>query len=372
VKCGSVFFLSLRYSPLTNFKNDPRRTLRERANRLEIVNSVACYLWHTPVHPFGLPRQLELLEKLVFAGAARLLPRVAMDEIARATHILIESGIGLIYLPLIRQLNPAAEVVYMASDSLTAINQASAIKAAFRRHATLIDRARLPSPLLRADVPAIIPCHYIPHGIEKARFARVAQSPYRPGTRNAVSVGSMLFDPTFFALAGPQCPDVTFHVIGSGHPGVDTANVRYLPEMPFAETLPYLQHADVAIAPYGSGVEPYLTHTSMKLTQYSFLGLPAICPDMLVAEPFRRFGYRPGDAGSIARAVAAALASDKRAEVEHLDWAEVTDRLLRPEAKGCPRVHAQEHQITRAGMPGRPVRELTHALRRHDPERAVG
>jgi 2-beta-glucuronyltransferase len=335
-KRGSVFFLSLRYSALTRFKDDPRRDLRARANRTETVNGVDCYLWYTPLHPFGLPQRLAWLEAGLFAAAAQVLPRVARNALARATTIFIESGIGLIYLPLIRRLNPGAEVVYMASDSLDAINQARAIKAAFHRHAALIDRARLPSPLLRSDVPASVPCHVIPHGIEKARFADIGPSPYRPGTRNAVSVGSMLFDSSFFALAGPLFPDVTFHVIGSGHAGPDTENVRYLPEMPFADTLPYLRHADLAIAPYGAGVEPYLTHTSMKLTQYSFLGVPAVCPAMLVAEPFLRFGYRPGDAESIAQAITAALANTRAPRADHLDWAEVTARLLDPNGFGCP------------------------------------
>src|SRR3979490_901359 len=52
---GEVNFLSLRYSYLTRYKEDPRHDLWDRANRHETVRGVGCYLWRTPIHPFRLP-----------------------------------------------------------------------------------------------------------------------------------------------------------------------------------------------------------------------------------------------------------------------------------------------------------------------------
>ena len=230
---------------------------------------------------------------------------------------------------MLRRLAPQATIVYLASDSLETINQAAPIQAALRNFAGLIDRAAVPSPLLRSEIPETVPCHYVPHGIEKAAFAAAGAFPYRVGSLNAVSVGSMLFDPEFFCIAAPLFPDLTFHIVGSGYAGPMPSNVTRHAEMPFAETLAFIKHADLAIAPYRSGVAPYLAHTSMKLMQYGYLGIPAVCPE-LVAKADGRFGYRPDDASSIRAAIAQALKAP-RVRQEALDWAEVTARLLRPD-----------------------------------------
>ena len=327
---GSVFFLSLRYSYLTQFTEDPRHDLWSRSNRVERLGDVSCYLWQTLVHPCRMPRWLAWAERSLFSLFARRLPRPARAAIQAADVIFIESGIAIVYLPLIRRLAPRAFICYIASDSLDAINQAQTIKAAFRTHAALLDGARLPSPLLRSDIPAPVQCHFIPHGIETECFAAIGPSPYLPGTRNAVAVGSMLFDPDFFRVAGPMFPQITFHVIGSGHKEPGPANVIYYSEMPFEQTLPFIKHADVAIAPYGAGVTPYLAHTSMKLTQYAYLGIPAVCPE-LVATTAGRFGYRLDEPASIHRAMDAALHCEDLVPQRALDWSEVVQRLIHPQ-----------------------------------------
>lgn len=330
-KRGAVFFLSLRYSRLTRFSEDPRHDLWARANRIETIGTVTCYLWRTTIHPFRLPRWATLVERALFAHFASRLPRVAREAISAADVILIESGVAIIYLPLLRQLAPDAQIIYLASDALSAIHQAETIKQAFERHAHIVDGARLPSPRLRDDVPASIPCYFIPHGIEKERFAAIGPSPYPADTRNAVSVGSMLFDPSFFSLAAPLFPDVTFHVIGSGHDEPGPANVIFYPEMPFEATLPFIKYADFAIAPYGAGVMPYLTHTSMKLMQYGYLGVPAVCPEVVAGQP-GRFGYERGSSSSIACAIRqASLPQKGNMPRQVLDWAQVVERILHPQ-----------------------------------------
>jgi 2-beta-glucuronyltransferase len=192
----------------------------------------------------------------------------------------------------------------------------------------LIDYARVPSPLLVRGIPQEIPCRYIPHGIDKARFAGIGPSPFEPNSLNAVSVGSMLFDPEFFELAGPLFPDIRFHVIGSGYDGPAPRNVQVYPEMPFEQTLPYLKHSSFAIAPYGDGVDDYLTHTSMKLMQYNYLGIPAVCPNVVAGVGLGRFGYKAKDAASIKSAIEGALRGRGFSPQKQLDWSEVTDLLL--------------------------------------------
>src|ERR1700733_13164113 len=62
---GEVNFLSLRYSYLTRYKQDPRHDLWDCANRYEKVNDIGCYLWRTPIHPFRLPKSFAFFEKAV-------------------------------------------------------------------------------------------------------------------------------------------------------------------------------------------------------------------------------------------------------------------------------------------------------------------
>jgi 2-beta-glucuronyltransferase len=321
---GEVSFLSLRYSYLTRHKEDPRHDLWDRVNRFEKVDGVNCYLWRTPIHPFCLPNHFALVEKAIFAVFSSYLPKAMRAVIKRADIVLVESGMSIIHIPLIKRLNPMVRIIYMAPDSLDAIGQARAIEA----NAALIDRVRVPSPYLAKDIPREVPCYYIPHGIDKAQLEKIGPLPFTPGSLNAVSVGSMLFDPSFFETAGRLFPDVKFHVIGSGHVEQRTDNVHYYPEMPFDKMLPFLKHSSFAIAPYGSSVAAYLTHASMKLMQYNYLGIPAVCPDLIVGNGMGRFGYRIGDRESIKHAIENALAASQITPYPHLGWAEVRDRLL--------------------------------------------
>jgi 2-beta-glucuronyltransferase len=160
-KFGQVSFLSLRYSYLTRYKEDPRHDLWDRANRRETIDGVECYLWRTPIHPFNLPRALALVEKTVFHAFSLHLPKAMREVIARADIVLIESGLSIIYIPLIKWLNPKARIIYMASDSLDAIGQAGAIKDALQANAAMIDSARIPSPeLWRHRIPRhCLPLH---------------------------------------------------------------------------------------------------------------------------------------------------------------------------------------------------------------------
>ena len=102
--------------------------------------------------------------------------------------------------------------------------------------------------------------------------------------------------------------------------------------MPFTETLRYIKHARFGIAPYNAEkVEDYLCDTSMKLMQYAYLGIPAVCPRVVVGDHAGRFGYVPGDPDSIGRAVRGALAGGKISPPVILSWSEVTERILSPQ-----------------------------------------
>lgn len=331
---GPTRFFSLRYSRLSRYTADPRLSLDGRANRVEEHQGVSCYLWKTPIHPFNSRKRfLRFGENLLFWRYIASASPVLRLWLAEADVILFESGVSPVFFDLARQLNPQARTIYIASDDLDTINVAHFVKQTFRRIAPAFSAIRVASRALADSVPSQDNVFFIPQGINHGLTDTADPSPYGPGI-HAVSVGSMLFDAGFFIEASRRFPCIHFHIIGCGQPRHPDygENVTVYGEMPHDETVRYIKHARIGIAPYRStDVPEYLADTSLKLIQYDFLGVPAVCPYPVVGDYTSRFGYQPGDGESIERAIAVALAAPREASRRHLSWAEVTERILAPE-----------------------------------------
>lgn len=334
-KRGTTRFFSLRYSLLSRFTSDPRLSLEDKANSTELHENVECYLWKTLIHPFNTRRSwLRPAENLLYRWYSAGHNEVLRQWISEATVIVMESGVAPIFYGLVKKLNPHAKIIYRASDSLEAINVAEFVTQSFARSAKDFHTIVLPSKALAASIPSSDNLVFIPQGIDHDLGENADPSPYADGI-HAVSVGSMMFDPEFFILASRRCPDIHFHIIGSGkprHPDYGD-NVTVYGEMPFAQTLRYIKHAKLGIAPYNSENLPaYLRDTSLKLTQYDFFKIPAVCPHFIAADYPTRFGYKIGDANSIEQAIRCALNPDRPAVSRRvLNWGEVTDRMLAPQ-----------------------------------------
>lgn len=332
-----VAFVSTRFSRLSKRKGDSRLFLWDRANRFETVDNVRCYLWRTDFHPFATGSAIgDRIMGLLFPFYAAL-PNADVDRLfAEADHIVVEASVAAILLRRIRRLNPHARIIYYATDRLDTVGAHPFVRRRLVEDAALIEHVSLRSPRMAEDFAwaGAARLRRIGFGIEPADFADIGPSPYLPGVRAAVSVGSMLFDTRFFQEVAPAFPDVAFHVIGCGLRFDAPANVTILDEMPFRDTLPYLRHAAVGLAPYHAapGVE-YLADSSLKLAQYEYLGLPAVCPDFAVGAIASRFGYAVDDATSMRSAFAAALARTGTIAPQHFPtWKEVGQRLLHPDA----------------------------------------
>ena len=335
-KRGPTRFFSLRYSLLSKRTGDARVFLDGRANRVETVDGVECFLWKPLIHPFNTRRRaLRPLENAMFRWAASHPPTTLVRWIEEADIIFFESGSAIQHVAMAARVNPAARRIYIASDDLAVIDVASFIHEEFRRVAPTMDALCLTSPRLADDMPTTTNRFVVPHGLDLGIADRADPSPYDTPV-NAVSVGSMLFDRTFFEIAGSAFPDIVFHVIGPG--AIDRqgfpSNVRIHDEMPHEETLRYIKHARFGIAPYGADSIPaYLADTSMKLMQYRFFGLPAVCPSVVAGDAVDRFGYEPRQPDSITRAITRALSSTPEvASRKFISWSEVTDRLIDPSA----------------------------------------
>lgn len=332
-KRGKTRFFSLRYSLLSRRTGDPRLCLDRQSNRIEARDGVECYLWKTPVHPFNTRRPaLRQLENLMFRGYVALASRVLKQWLSEADVVVFESGVAPIFFDLARRLNPAVKTIYIASDDLDTIEVAPFVREAFHRAAKDMTTIRVPSLALLDRIPSRDNLALVPHGIDHQLAADDSPSPYRDAL-NAVSVGSMLFDPSFFREASHRFPNMHFHLIGCGQPHHPSygPNVTVYEEMPHDQTVRYIRHADIGIAPYRSEAVPaYLADTSMKLIQYDFFGVPAVCPHAVVGGFASRFGYTPGDGVSVEQAITRALKAPRESSRRHLSWAEVTDRILAP------------------------------------------
>ncbi|MBB5699303.1 polysaccharide biosynthesis protein GumK [Sphingomonas yantingensis] len=331
----AVSFLSTRFSRLSRSKGDSRLNLWERANRIEMVDGIGCYLWRTHLHPFATGNALaDRLMGPLFRLYARLPNRDVDALLAAADHVVVEASVAAILLRRIRRLNPTARIIYYATDRLATVGAHPFVQAQLARDAGLIHHVSMRSWLMAPDFAwASDRLTRIGFGIDPADFANIGPSPYPAGTRNAVSVGSMLFDERFFHHAAAAFPDVVFHVIGCGRRFTAAANVVVHDEMPFRDTLPYIAHATIGIAPYvnAPGVE-YLADTSLKLAQFEYLGLPAVCPDFAAGDVASRSPYHPDQPASIERAVAIALAAAGTIKPRSFPrWEEIGERLLHPE-----------------------------------------
>ena len=334
-KRGHLCFFSMRYSHLSKHKDDIRNELDARANRVETVNGVDCYLWKTPIHPINLHRRwLRPLESLLF-GIYRNAPCPLLVEWIRQSDVIIyESGVAPIHFDLAKRLNPQARHIYLCNDDLKTIDAADYVVRTLDRVAPQMDTVILVARGMADSLPATANVFYVPHGLDPALAALGDPSPYGPG-RHVASIGSMLFDPEFVAVASHAFPELTFHIIGSGHPHSARygPNVVVYDHMPYDRTIRYIKHAHIGIAPYrGEQVSPYLTHSSMKMMQYDFFGLPTVCPESVTGEFNGRFGYVPGDTASILSAITRALNAPHIRTRHILSWAEVTNRQLEPQA----------------------------------------
>ncbi|HSI39666.1 MAG TPA: hypothetical protein VLA00_03865 [Xanthobacteraceae bacterium] len=330
---GEVNFVSVAFSAFSRRTHDDRHVLASRANRWERWDDVNCYLWRMLWHPVSIGGPLV---RRILAPAFDLWQRWPCEELdkvaRRADLIIIQSGPAPALLPRLRALAPKARFIYLASDLLDAAGVHPRVQAILDANSDCIDKVVV---VARSMIPHFAGfegrVEFIPHGLDRTAYDHETASPFTE-PQNIVSIGSMLFDPSVIQIAAEAFPNARFHLIGTPEGHSYPSNVREYGPMPFAATIAYLQHADVGVAAYAPAPDAgYLADSSLKLMQFGYLGIPAVCPNFAVGERQLRFGYEPGDPQSVRVAFQQALdAKARKTSMPVLSWNEVVEKILAP------------------------------------------
>lgn len=328
-----VDFLTVGSSPISLLKKGNKQLKRPYNQWVELSPHIRKFTWMPIFHPFNFSNKiLNFLTWPLFAIYPSLLPKSIKQEISDAHLFVVENGAGLMLVPKIAKLNPKAKFIYNFSDSFNVVKFHPIIPHSQKSAMPNFSMIRVNASALKRDLPANAPTQYIPQAIDKSQFDQDYPNPYKQ-PRNAISVGDMLFDSKTVEDLAKNFPGWTFHVFGAGAKvEVKHPNIIEYGEVPHSEIIPYLKHADVALAPYNNkaGAE-YLSESSLKMVQYTYCQLPIIAPDFAAKGRDHVISYDTDTARTPVLAFDKAMHYDKaridRSQV--MGWEDVVDKMLK-------------------------------------------
>lgn len=308
-----VTFVTVEFSQLSRLARDHRfgyGILRQASQPVELAPDLVSYVWFTPYHPTHLLSAIgNTLLSPVFRRYGSL-PMPGIEPLVSAADLIIfESTSGLMLFDRFRAWAPSARFVYRMSDDLRLLRANRVVLETEGRILPSFDLVSVPSSLMQARFAGHANVRFHPHGIEAALFDEPTPDPYdRSRAGHAIHVGTALMDRSFLDVAARDFPEWDFHIVGQFDSLPDRPNVVPHGELPFAETVPYIVHADVGLANVS-----HMPGSNLKLVQYTYARLPIVAPDFMASDLTNLCLYRPGDAASIHEAMAAAASFDRSA-----------------------------------------------------------
>lgn len=301
-----------------------------------IKDRLSAFDWVPLFHPINLGSFTNTLLPL-FNLYPRFMPAVLLEGLKDTDIFIVETGAGLMLVPRLSELFPAARFVYFSSDRLDTLKAHPAIYQAEKKALPYFSLIRVISEERLRDYPSISEVRYIPQGIDRALFDREYQNPY-PSSKNIIALGDMLFDEKTVSSMAQNFPDWHFHLFGKrARISQNLPNVREYGECDFSSIVPYIKHADIGLAPYRAAPGGnYFAQSSLKIAQYSYCRLPTLIPHDIPSRQAHHIAYQRDDTGSIRQALAAAVLFDRSLIHPHIipDWKDVLDSLLSfPEGK---------------------------------------
>jgi 2-beta-glucuronyltransferase len=291
-----VTFITTGMSAVSYLRHDHRRKtfrLRDRNRLFRNPDGIEGFVWLTPWHPASTRTSLtDAVTRPLFRAYGGLRFPQLQGLVEDATLIIVESSYGLFLVERLRRLAPQAKLVYRQSDDLDALTAHPALHDAEARALRMFDVISVPDdsrpPRFRGDQRVRVQRH----GIDTSLFDDPGPSPYpsAPFATNAVFVGIDALDVHSLQVAARRLPDWGFHVIGPWAWRGWPANVVAHGEMPFAETVPFVAHADVGLH---TTVRPHGEYfrESLKFLQYTYSRLPIVAEEGVAADRPHVFPY---------------------------------------------------------------------------------
>lgn len=324
------------------------------ANSWSVAEGVRSFDWLGPWSPSTQGRRLRgwLLKQVVDLWAAW--PCADLDAAARrANVIVVQSGPGAALLSRLRRCAPNAEIIYLATELLAGAGVHRRLQARLERDAGHVDRAVVVARAMISHLPMFARrIVFAPQGFDRGLDGAHGHSPYK-ASRNIVVLGSSPFDASVIQIAATSYSDVLFHLIGTPVGHRFPANVAEHGALSRVETIPYVRHADLAIAAFSDCEDAaFLADSSPQLASFDHVGLPVVCPIFAVGNSPARFGYEPGRSASVRDAFERAFRGGLRKDpIRTPSWIEVARLVLglRPGFRASPAVATLKRESARAG-----------------------
>jgi 2-beta-glucuronyltransferase len=304
--------------------------VREAGRLLNVRERLDSFIWLTPYHPINLRNAfVNRLAAPLLALYAHFPLGEAKPAIAAADCFVFDSDHGLFLFDRFKKINPRARFVYRVSDHIPMMRHHPLLPAQEERILRQFDLVSVPARFLKKRWEGVPNVQWHPHGLQKSLFDQPHANPYQTPRPNVLYVGKHHFDADFVVRASTLFPDWSFHVIGDIGVLPRAANLHCYAERPFAELVPYLQHADIGLQSlrYSPGAESFTD--TLKMYQYTYCRLPIVAPTFLKSDRPHVFYYRPGNDGSIRQALsdAARFERSKISTAEVHSWDEIAGKL---------------------------------------------
>jgi len=329
---ADVRFITVGVSRLSFLKKSGKQLFGPFNDWVSLSYQVKKFTWVPLFHPLYVGKGITArITAPLFRHYPSLLPQKIINEVKDADFFIIENGAGPLLVPVFAKHCPNARFIYNASDRLGVLKFHPIVIDGNKKALPHFSLIRCNAAALASDFPPSAPTIYVPQAIDKALFDKTQRSPYKT-PRNAISVGDMLFDTAVMETLAQAYPDWTFHLFGKGAKlSRKFSNVREYGEMPFTQLLPYLQHADIGLAPYANAPDAdYLSQSSLKMVQYTYCRLPIVAPQFAATGRAHVMAYDPDNSKTAVKAFEAAIAYDRGSIDKNAvqSWDDVIDKIL--------------------------------------------
>jgi 2-beta-glucuronyltransferase len=299
-----VVFVTAPISSISRLRGDYRfeyPVLTEANQLVSVRERLTSFVLMTRWQPGNLrSRHLNRLFAPVFRRYARLALGPLEGLLAGADLVVFEGTAALLLVERVRRLAPQARIVYRASDDLRRLPVHPLLLAAEAEAVPQVDLVSVSTRQIAAALAPYGEVHVHPPAVDKAAFDRRTDSPYNSSPVAVFAGVAPHFDYGTLAAAAELAPHVAFHIIGLPMPAV-AENVILHGEVPFADLVPYLQHATFALLFFPPGY-PGLGEGN-KVMQYSYCRLPIVAPSHLEPERANMCVYEAGETASLAHAL---------------------------------------------------------------------